>query len=275
MFVVAAFAALGLIVGSFLNVLVLRYGERSVLGRSVCMACGRQLAWYDMVPVISWLFLRGQCRQCHSKISIQYLLVEAATGILFATIGALPPPFGIFYQLLFCLITALLIAIAVYDFRHTIIPNAWVYTFDALALVSIFLVPPYPIPHTPYVLFAGPIAAAPLFVLWAISRGAWMGFGDVKLALGIGWLLGPLYGIIAVFFAFVIGAVVSLFVLLPLPHIMYALSRLGITSYAPPRAGFTMKSEIPFGPFLICSCFILWFLLLYGIEPLSIGLLPS
>lgn len=102
-----------------------------------------------------------------------------------------------------------------------------------------------------------------------------MGFGDVKLALGIGWLLGPLYGVVAVFLSFIIGAFVSVAILLPLPHIVRALRPLGITSYALSSEGFTMNSEIPFGPFLICSCFLLWFLLLYGIDPLSlIGLSP-
>lgn len=190
-------------------------------------------------------------------------------------VGGIPLPLLLVYRILFCIIAALLVAIFVYDLYHTIIPDPWVYTFDALALFSIFpvyLVDPSAVNIS--LVVAGPFAALPLFFLWLVSRGAWMGFGDVKLALGIGWLLGPLYGILAVFFAFVIGAIISVFVLLPLPHILNALSHLGITSYAQPATGFTMKSEIPFGPFLICSCFILWFLLLYGIDPLSFVALP-
>ena len=258
------FGVFGLIVGSFLNVFIIRHGVRSVGGRSACMACGRQLLWYDMVPVASWLVLRGKCRACKTRISIQYPLVEAATGVLFAFLGAAPLPLP--SQVLGCAIAALLIAIAVYDLRHTIIPDAWAYTFALLAFVSQFLVPlPAYLPWLS-ILCAGPLAALPLFCFWLFSRGRWMGLGDAKLALGIGWLLGPVLGIFAVFFAFVIGAVVSVGILLPLPYIVRALHACGITSLDKRGGGFTMKSEIPFGPFLILSCIIQWLLHLNGID---------
>ena len=109
-------------------------------------------------------------------------------------------------------------------------------------------------------LLAGPLAALPLFSLWAVSRGAWMGFGDVKLALGMGWLLGPWSGLFAVFFAFVIGSVV----LVPLMLIERRVTH--TVSYGEQPAGLTMKSEVPFGPFLVISTFIVWFSLLYGID---------
>ncbi len=273
MLTVVALALLGLIAGSFLNVLILRHGIRGVGGRSVCMSCARQLRWLDMIPVLSWIALSGRCSACKARISIQYPLVEAATAILFGLIGASLLPFPA--KILACLIAALLLMIAVYDLRHTIIPDSWVWTFDLLTFLSIFFLPPYALHDTLYLFLAGPIAASPLFLLWLVSRGKWMGFGDVKLALGIGWLLGPLYGTLAVFFAFIIGAVISVGILLPLPHIIRALARLGITSYTSSSAGFTMRSEIPFGPFLVCSVFILWFLILYGVEPLSVlGGLP-
>ena len=261
-----AFGAFGLIVGSFLNVVVIRRGVRSVGGRSGCMACGAQLLWYDMIPVVSWVALRGKCRRCRAYISVQYPLVEAATALTFGLIGG-APLFGIFYKALFCVIMAILIAIAAYDFRHTIIPDSWAYTFGALALVSAFVFPSHLAPSTWHLtLLAGPIAAAPLFLLWLVSRGRWMGLGDSKLALGIGWLLGPFIGIVAVFLAFVIGAVISVGILLPLPHIIRALRTYGITSLDMLRGGLTMTSEIPFGPFLIASCVFVWFSLLYNIH---------
>ncbi len=269
------FGLLGLIVGSFLNVLIIRHGVRSVGGRSGCMACGAQLSWYDMIPVVSWALLRGQCRYCHARISAQYPLVEATTAVMFGIIGG-APVFDIFYKALFCAIAAILIAIAVYDIRHTIIPDAWAYTFAGLAFIAMG---PYMLlgPSVSFLLYllAGPIAAAPLFFLWLVSGGRWMGLGDAKLALGIGWLLGPTLGVAAVFLSFVIGAVISVGILLPLPHIVRALRTHGITSLDMLRGGFTMTSEIPFGPFLIVSCITLWIFLLYGVDPLQdLGLFP-
>ena len=84
---VLVFGILGLCVGSFLNVVILRGGMEASRGRSACMSCAKTLAWYDMVPVASWVFLRGRCRACGSAISIQYPIVEAATAILFALYG--------------------------------------------------------------------------------------------------------------------------------------------------------------------------------------------
>lgn len=247
------FGLFGLIVGSFLNVLILRYPERGVGGRSACMSCGTQIRWYDNVPVFSWLMLRGKCRDCHARISIQYPLVEALVAILFALIGgstlALPA------QIAACMIAALLVAIAVYDFRHTVIPDPWVYAFALLALFSQLLFGPHPDALT---FLSGAIVAAPLFALWLYSRGAWMGFGDVKFAVGMGWLLGAVYGVAALFLAFVVGAVVGVG-LIAFTH---------TRTSAKGESGFTMKSEIPFGPFLVASTFILWLLLIYAIDPL-------
>lgn len=93
-----------------------------------------------------------------------------------------------------------------------------------------------------------------------------MGLGDAKLALGIGWLLGPVLGIYAVFFSFIIGAVVSVCILIPLPKILSALARIGITRLSGGSAGFTIHSEVPFGPFLIASLLLIWFSHLFGVA---------
>ncbi len=271
------FGLFGLIVGSFLNVTILRHGVRSLGGRSGCMSCGIRLRWYDMIPVFSWLVLGGRCRMCRGPVSIQYPLVEGATGFLFAILGfsvspALP---GLLWSgaaliVLYLCILAVLVCIAAYDMLHTIIPDEWAYAFAALAFISQFL-QPFPLDYELLWFFlAGPIAATPLFAFWLFSRGMWMGLGDAKLALGIGWLLGPVLGLFAVFGAFIIGAIVSVCILLPLPHIIRTLYTLGITSREKPAGGFTMKSEIPFGPFLICSCIIIWFASIYGIDSLRV-----
>ena len=274
-----AFGIFGLIVGSFLNVIILRHGVRSIGGRSGCMSCGRQLPWYDMVPVFSWFALGGRCRMCRGRISVQYPLVEAATGVSFAAIGywVSTPSFssslvGEILVALYLGIVALLICIAAYDFLHTIIPDEWAYLFAGLALVSGFFAPSPAGYNTWELVLAGPIAAAPLFGLWLFSRGQWMGLGDAKLTLGIGWLLGPILGLLAVFGAFVTGAVISLILLFfsseQWRKIMRLLTPTSISQR--PAWGFTMKSEIPFGPFLICSCIIIWFASLYGIDTLRI-----
>lgn len=259
---VFAFGILGLIVGSFLNVLILRYGNRSVGGRSACMSCGRTLLWYEMVPVLSWIALRAKCRTCGARISAQYPLIEGATGILFALVGA--SALSLPAQLAGSAVTALLIAIAVYDLRHSIIPDPWVYAFATLAFLSQAFFGPLRETGA-FVLLSGPVVAAPLFALWFYSRGTWMGFGDVKLALGIGWLLGALYGAAALLVAFVLGAVAGLG-LIAFTH---------MRSSSTTSRGFTIKSEIPFGPFLVAGTFIVWLMLLHNIDPLAVVLLSS
>jgi len=266
----------GLIIGSFLNVLVLRRGAKGFGGRSACMACGTRIAWYDNIPVVSWLALWGKCRACGSAISIQYPLVEVSTGVLFALMASallarasLDPILGLLPLLaLYFAIVALLVAITAYDIRHTIIPDAWAYTFALCALVASLISPLPAYSGWVFTLAAGPLAALPLAALWGVSRGRWMGLGDAKLALGIGWLLGPFYGIFAVFFAFVLGASISV----PLLIFSSEAWRRVLERVTPTRVSrlrtrrFTMKSEIPFGPFLILSCLFIWFALLYNVT---------
>ena len=252
----------GAIIGSFLNVVVLRRGIRSLAGRSGCLSCRAAIRWFDNIPVVSYFLLRGRCRDCGSGISVQYPLVEASTALLFGLIAyATPSAPALTLGLSFGMI-AILVAIATYDIQHTIIPDAWAYLFTAAALVygAALWIPHY---GTLAFVLAGPAAALPLFLLWLVSRGRWMGLGDAKLALGIGYLLGPVDGIFAVFFAFVIGAVIALGILLPLPHIARLLARAGIARKAS-ATSFTMKSEVPFGPFLIASTLLVWFSHLYS-----------
>lgn len=262
----AAFCLFGLIIGSFLNVVVLRRDMQSIGGRSECLSCGVQLRWYDMIPVISWLWLRGRCRDCGSAISVQYPLVEASTAALFALIGASTLVNEPALAALALVIAALLVAISAYDILHTIIPDRWAYMFAGLSIAYLAV---QGIPDGASVIahaLSGPVAALPIAALWAVSRGEWIGLGDAKLSLGIGWLLGPVYGIGAVFFAFVIGAVVSVFILIPLPHVLLYLKKKGIVRFRGTAPELTMKSEVPFGPFLVASCLIVWFSLLYSLP---------
>jgi leader peptidase (prepilin peptidase)/N-methyltransferase len=205
-------------------------------------------------------------------------LVEALTGIIFALLGpllaeaaySLPFPVGELFGLDYLAVASLFIAIAIHDLRTTTIPDVWVYAFAVLALLSQFLTIVPPGTSVGLILLAGPIAALPLFALWLYSRGAWMGFGDVKLALGIGWLLGPVYGIAAVLFSFVLGAAVSVPLLFfsssAWQRLRARLTHTGASSNA--TLGFTMRSEIPFGPFLVASTLIVWLLLIHHLDPL-------
>src|SRR3989338_1566836 len=259
----------GLVVGSFINVVVLRSGVRAISGRSACMSSGKKIRWFDLIPVFSWLHLRGRCRACGSRISMQYPAVEFLTGSVFALVGgASLSPFATATELL---IGAVLIAIAAYDIRHTIIPDAWVWSFNALALLSVFL-PEGSLTafssQTAFDAIAGPIVAAPLFALWLVSGGRWMGLGDPKLALGIGWLLGLFSGVVALFLAFIIGAMVGLLLIFFSSNLWRRMTRQFIppNSWHTSSAGFTMKSEIPFGPFLIAACSFVWFSLIYNIP---------
>lgn len=264
---ICTYAILGLVIGSFLNVVILRHGARTVGGRSGCLSCGAQLRWYDMLPVVSWIALFGRCRMCGSRISMQYPLVESATAALFAIIGsaALSPVL----QSVSLVIVCLLVLISVYDLRHTIIPDEWSYAF---AILSFAASAPFALSlgwsqGIAPLLIAGPLCALPLFALWLISHGRWMGLGDAKLALGIGFLLGVRSGLVAIFFAFVIGAAISVCVLLPYSYIKHLFARAGgITRLGGPRTRFTMKSEVPFGPFLIMSTLIIWILTMYGLS---------
>lgn len=246
---------LGTIIGSFLNVVIYRLGtgKSIVKGRSICMTCNRNLRWYELIPLFSFLIQSGKCRRCASKISHQYPLVEFFTGMIFVFIAVkfiylLDVSFWsyVFVMALFMLISSLLIVISVYDLRHKIIPDKLSYLFIAISFLSIFVNYSgvghlFQLP-TFANLISGPIIALPFVLIWYFSRGRLMGLGDGKLILGIGWFLGMLPGICALFLSFWIGTIISLGLM-----IVYGKKM-------------TMKTEIPFAPFLILGTFITFFL---------------
>jgi prepilin signal peptidase PulO-like enzyme (type II secretory pathway) len=239
-FYLTFFFILGTIVGSFLNVVILRYntGLSFSKGRSQCFSCSHTLVWHDLVPLFSYLFLGGKCSYCKSNVSIQYPVVEFATGIIFSALFFVS---GFSFELLLqILIFCILIVIFVYDLRHKIIPDSLSFYFSALALI--FLTNKFGIIgifNTGLLDFlAGPILFVFFASFWFVSKGQWMGLGDAKLALGVGWFLGLSGGIFAIIVAFWSGAIISLFLL--------GLQKLNIS-----RLGLTIKSEIPFAPFIL------------------------
>ncbi len=212
-----------------MNVVIKRYntGESIVYSDSHCFSCGKKLSWRELVPILSFLAQKGRCRKCRSKISRQYPLVEFITGLLFLSIFLKFFP-DLQLTIFYWIITSLLIVISVYDFYHQIIPDKIVYLLIFFALV--------------YCLFVGGNAFTSFltglsfflffFLLWFFSRGRWMGLGDSKIALAAGWILGFENGLVAMLSSFWIGAILGIFLLL------FSLKKL------------TLKSRIPFGPFL-------------------------
>jgi leader peptidase (prepilin peptidase)/N-methyltransferase len=248
----------GTIIGSFLNVVIYRFntGLSIAAGRSQCFSCGHALEWYELVPLFSFLIQGGKCRSCKSRISWQYPLVEFATGLLFVGIVLAYPPLTASYLALdvfYAVIWSILVVIVVYDFRHKIIPDSLGYTFAGLSFIKLFIVitPLGFAFHAPSLLdlLAGPILFLPFFILWYVSGGRWMGLGDGKLALGIGWFLGIALGTSAIVIGFWSGALIGIALIL--------LQRFGRKSVFHRMALFLgigeriMKSEIPFAPFLI------------------------
>jgi len=239
----------GVIIGSFLNVVILRYNTGlSLNGRSGCLSCGKNLTWKELVPVLSFLFQKGRCRGCQSKISWQYPIVELSTGLVFMlSAWFFRDPFSV---ILSWIMFSLLIVITVYDFKHKIIPDAFVYTFIFLGLLKPFLeflARTSFSPFEPFIqaLIGGALVSLPFLILWLLSRGRWLGFGDIKLALGIGVWLGVFKGFSAVILSVWLGAIVGL--------LLIAVSKLRLFRR---RRRYTIKSELPFAPFLILGFFL-------------------
>jgi leader peptidase (prepilin peptidase)/N-methyltransferase len=182
------FAALalapGLALGSFLNVVAARVPLRRSIVRppSACMECGHEIAWHDNVPVLSWLLLRGRCRDCGTHIPARYPLVEAVSGLL---VAACAWTFGLHAEAavasFFCLA---LVAVSATDLEHRIIPNRIVLPAAAVVLAAQTAVHPSP------EWAIGAIAASAFLLVAALAYPGGMGMGDVKLALLLGAMLG-------------------------------------------------------------------------------------
>ena len=221
----------GLGVGSFLNVVIwrLNYGYSPIKGRSFCPKCRHKLAWFDTIPLLSFVFLRGRCRYCQQKISWQYPLVELATAFLTVV------TFSRFFSDLrvtcyVLLVTFSLIVIFVSDLRYYIIPDEVVYPLLAISLLFF-----------PKNILIG-LAAAGLFLLLVLlTRQKGMGQGDVKLAGLMGLILGWPKIMIALYLAFLTGAFIGVIL------IVLGKKRFG--------------QIIPFGPFLTGAAYLT---LLYG-----------
>jgi leader peptidase (prepilin peptidase)/N-methyltransferase len=213
-----------LAIGSFLNVVAARLPlQRSVAaGRSACMSCGTQIAWYDNVPLVSWLVLRGRCRRCSARIGWTYPAVELATALL---VAACFWRFGLSWDALIgAFYAAVLVVISAIDFEHQIIPNRIVVPAAAVVLAA------RTVTHPSVEWLAAGFGASLFLFVAAIAYPAGMGMGDVKLALLLGFAVGR-----SVPVALMLGMLSAL-----VPSLVL-FARHGSKA---------RKMKIPFGPFL-------------------------
>lgn len=230
----------GLAIGSFLNVVIFRIDDlKSILNtRSHCLHCQKHIKWYDLIPLFSFVILRGKCRSCGKRLSPQYPLVEGATALAFLLLLL---KFGIswalvFYALVFCLLIVIFVddvktqfVADILSWPLLIICIAGGWFFGHFGLLDLVL----------GVLIGGGILA----LLVVISREKWMGAGDIFIGSALGALLGYPRAILLIFFSFVIGSLIGL--------LLIAFKKKG------------MKDAVPFTPFLIIAALIALF---YGSQ---------
>ncbi len=261
---------LGLIVGSFLNVVIFRFGfYESKRPRSQCQSCQHTLVWYELIPLLSYFFLLGTCRYCGSRLSLQYPLVELATGLLFLGVayGAFPfiSIWHLFSFVVLLVFWSSFLVLVVYDIRHTLVPSlfAWVVlgsvilvrVFEAFSMNSV----------TPLLdAFLGALVLGGFFTaIVFLSHGKGMGVGDIYIASALGVLFGVGRGIEVITIAFWIGALIGVSLILA-PRIAFFIRKM-VFSLSPHRRGvsqtegnfwFKMKSEIAFVPFLFIAALV-------------------
>jgi len=232
----------GLFIGSFLNSLAFRLeaiwqavklprGASPYSNRSFCPDCGHLLSFFDLIPIASFLFLRGKCRYCHGNISLRYLLVELTVGLLF---GLIFYSLGnTLYSYYLILISFFLIVIFLYDLRHFIIPDSVLIPAILIALGYLFI---FDYINLSQYIFSGLGVALFFLLIFVFSKGRWIGFGDVKLGLLVGLMTGFPNVLVALFCAFLLGSLVGILL------ILFGKKKI--------------KSEVPFGPFLIFGIYI-------------------
>ena len=234
--VVAAFALAGLMIGSFLNVCIHRLPRREsiVWPASHCTSCDRPLEWFENIPVIGWLALRGRCRTCGSRISAMYPLVEVTTGVVFAggvLVYGLSPL--LFVRLAFA---CTLIVLFVIDLQHRILPNAITLPGIAAGFAASLFLPPGWLSSLIGILAGGGILFAIAEAYYRLRGIEGLGMGDVKMLAMIGAVLGwPL-------------------MLLTLVFASFAGSLVGVGLMASGRGG--MQAALPFGTFLALGALV-------------------
>ena len=233
-------ALLGLLVGSFLNAVIyrLKSGDSIVKERSKCPSCKQKLGPIDLVPIFSFLFLKGKCRFCKVGISWQYPIIELVTMGLFI-LGFYR--FGLTPELpAFMVLTGFMIIIFTYDVKHYLILDK--VTIPGMVVALLFAIFIYQLSF--WSIFFGALIGGGIFWLqYVLSKGKWVGGGDIRLGLMMGLFLGWEKLLVALFIAYVLGAIIGIFMIIG------------------GKKG--MKDALPFGTFLSASAVVV---LLYGQE---------
>jgi leader peptidase (prepilin peptidase)/N-methyltransferase len=223
----------GLSIGSFLNVIIFRIDDlMSVLNtRSHCPHCKETLKWYDLIPFVSYVILRGKCRYCQKNISAQYPIVEISVALLFIILYYI---FGmswglVFYAILFSILTV----IFVYDFKSELIPDEFVWVGLVLAVLGAWYFGGFGLSN---MLIGSLICGGVPLILVLVSKEKWMGAGDIKLGFLVGAMVGYPRAMFLIFASFVLGSIV------------------GVIYLATKKK--RMKDSLPFAPFLIASALI-------------------
>ena len=241
---------LGLVFGSFLNVVIyrLKNGRELYFGRSFCPECKTQLRWYDLVPILSFVWLGGRCRYCRKKISWQYPVVEILSGLIWVGVFY-PPPFmmqrvgDLAASIYHIFILSSLLIVAVYDFKWLIIPDKIIYPAVFISILyNVFI--SFKLANWQTYFLEPLLVALIVFVFFFLfvyfSSGRAMGLGDAKLTILIALFLSPLAAFIAFNLAFILGGIYGIILL-----------TIGKKS---------LKSQIAFGPLLVIGAIISFFM---------------
>lgn len=243
--VIVILVVTGLVLGSFVNAFAWRLHENKnwINGRSECPVCHHKLAAKDLVPVLSWLWLRGKCRYCKQKISIQYPLVELLTAGLFVFSYYFWPlnlhGIGLFQFVLWLIFLAGFIALAIYDLRWHMLPNKIVYPLIILAVIQVIIASIWDKSANELlsVLWGVIVLGGGFYVIFQISGGKWIGGGDVKFGALLGLIVGgPLASLLLLFIASCCGSLYAI------PLVISGRTR--------------RKTQVPFGPFLIIGAVV-------------------
>lgn len=240
---------LGAAIGSFLNVIIYRSarGETWVKGRSHCETCRKTIAWYDNIPLLSYFLLGGKCRYCKKELSLSHPVIEGLTGILFVWwylagfffFQLTQEPFNVLQPVFWLAVGIILLMIVLIDFKYMIIPDVAVTLLFILVIAYRISLVTTGVMQTRDLLLSlvsMVAASAFFFFLWLVTKGRGMGFGDVKLALPLGLLLGWPKIMVWIFASFLIGAVFGI-ALLSMKKVK-------------------LKQAVPFGPFLVIGTLI-------------------
>lgn len=229
----------GLIVGSFINAVVWRLhsGESITQGRSMCPNCKHQLGALDLIPVLSWIALKGKCRYCRKPYGVHYMLVELVTAILFGLSGVMLASLGPVILGLWLVILVCVIILALYDAQWYLLPNKVMH--PALVLGIVYYVLRFEPASGFLQLIVAFITAAIFYGLWRFSDGQLMGGADGKLVLLMGLMLAPQLLLVALAIGFMLGGVGAAYLL-----------------YGDKKG---LNDHMPFGPYLIVGLIIAQF----------------